>query len=83
MKKAQEEFDWNPFIGRALGYMCLHLADMRSKTLLEQAEFLMKFGLPRREAATIVGSSDGSLAEMARRAKKGKAGKKTTIKEAS
>ncbi len=58
---AIEEIDWEPFIGRALGYMCLHLADMRSRSVLEQAEFLMGFGLPRREAATIVGSTDESV----------------------
>lgn len=61
-----EEFDWNPFIGRALGYMCLHLAEKRGGSVLEQAEFLMGFGLPRREAATVVGSTDESLRVLAR-----------------
>lgn len=64
---AAEEFDWQPFIGRALGYLCLHLADMRSRSVLEQAEFLMAFGLPRKEAATIVGSTDESLRVLARK----------------
>jgi len=66
-----DEFDWQPFIGRALGYMCLHLADMRSSSGLEQAEFLMSFGLPRREAAVMLGSSDDVLRVAAnRKAKK-------------
>jgi hypothetical protein len=65
------DFDWEPFVGRSLAYLCLHLADMRSRTLLEQAEFLMRLGLPRREAAVVVGSTDESLRVLARqRAKK-------------
>ncbi|MGH3691310.1 MAG: hypothetical protein ACRDT7_14225 [Microbacterium sp.] len=73
MAATTEDFDWQPFIGRALGYLCLHLADMRSRGVLEQAEFLMKFDLPRREAAVIVGSSDDSLRVLARnKAKKPK-----------
>jgi hypothetical protein len=61
MAASSDEFDWQPFIGRTLGYLCLHLADMRSRGVLEQAEFLMAFGLPRREAATVIGSTDESL----------------------
>lgn len=73
-----EEFDWQPFIGRALAYLALDAADMGSNTTLERAEFLMKFGLPRKEAAAVVGSSDESLRVLARqRAKRGKA-KRTT-----
>ena len=48
MAAAAPGIQWQPFIGRALGYLCLHLADMRSKTVLEQAEFLMALGMPRR-----------------------------------
>jgi hypothetical protein len=74
---AAEEFDWDPFIGRALGYLCLHLGDMRKQSVLEQAEFLMSFGLPRREAATIVGSTDDSVRVlMSNKAKKTKAATK-------
>lgn len=60
------EFDWQPFIGRVLAYLCLHLADMRSQGILRQAEFLMNLGLPRREAAVVVGSTDESLRVLAR-----------------
>ena len=67
MAGQNEQFDWDPFIGRSLGYLCLHLADMRSKGVLEQAEFLMKWGLPRREAAIVVGSTDESLRKLAQR----------------
>ena len=60
-KRTSEGFDWQPFIGRALALTCLHLADMRSHTLREQAEFLLQLGLPRHEAALVLGSTDGSL----------------------
>jgi hypothetical protein len=66
-KSIAEEFDWQPFIGRSLAYLCLHLADMRSNTLLEQAAFLMQLGLPRQEAATVLGTSDESLRVLANR----------------
>jgi SAM-dependent MidA family methyltransferase len=39
---------------------------MRSRTILEQAEFLMALGIPRREAAVVVGSTDESLRVLAR-----------------
>lgn len=65
-RAASEDFDWEPFIGRALAYVCLHLAEMRSRTILEQAEFLMELGLPRKEAAAVVGSTDESIRVLAR-----------------
>ncbi|MGQ0668296.1 MAG: hypothetical protein ACT4PO_01245 [Actinomycetota bacterium] len=67
-----EEFDWNPFIGRAPAYLCLHIADLGKQTVLERADSLMGLGLPRREAAVVLGSSDESLRVAAhRRAKQG------------
>jgi hypothetical protein len=71
------DFDWNPFIGRALGLLCLHQADMRSKGILEQADFLMGLGMHPKDAAVILGSSEASLREMARqKAKREKASAK-------
>lgn len=67
------QFDWNPFIGRALAYLCLHFADLTGKTRLEQADFLMALGLPRNEAASVLGTTDESLRVMAnQRARKEK-----------
>jgi hypothetical protein len=60
-----KEFDWRPFIARSLAYLCLEHADMGSKTVLEKADFLMKLGMPRKEAAVVVGSSDESLRVLA------------------
>jgi SAM-dependent MidA family methyltransferase len=74
MPTATPEFDWTPFIGRALGLLCLHQADLRTKNLLDQAEFLMNLGLPRKEAAVILGTSDDSLRVLAaQKAKRRKA----------
>jgi hypothetical protein len=79
-RAAHEEFDWQPFIGRALAYLAVDAADMGSSTTLERAEFLMKFGLPRKEAALVVGSSDESLRVLARqKAKRAK----VNVKEAN
>jgi hypothetical protein len=75
MAATTDDFEWQPFIGRSLGYLCLQLADMRSKGVLEQAEFLMKLGLPRREAAVVVGSTDDSLRVLMRQKAKRAAAK--------
>lgn len=64
-RAADEDFDWQPFVGRCLAYLCLDRADLASSTVLERAEFLMRLGLPRKEAAVIVGSSDDSLRVLA------------------
>lgn len=80
MEQRIAEFDWNPFIGRALAYLCLHFADLRGKTRLEQADFLMGLGLPREEAAAVLGTTDESLRVMANqraRREKEAGGKKT------
>ena len=49
-----EEVGWLPVIGRSLVFLFLHYAEMRDKTLLEQADFLSKLGLPRDEAASLL-----------------------------
>jgi hypothetical protein len=64
-KGTEEDFDWQPFIGRSLAYLCLERANLESSTVLEKAEFLMRLGLPRKEAALVVGSSDNSLRVLA------------------
>jgi len=82
----QDESDWQAIIGRSLAFLCLHYGELRTATLLEQAEFLARLGLPRKEAAVLLGTTDASLAEMARqkksRLKGGDRGtaKKTTAK---
>jgi hypothetical protein len=65
--RKKQEMDWKPVTGRALAFLCLHYADMRSKTLVEQADFLARFGIPRAEAATILGTTEESLRVMSRK----------------
>jgi hypothetical protein len=72
-----EAFDWQPFIGRCLALLALGAADMSDKPVLERAEYLMRLGLPRREAAMVLGSTDESLRVMlAAKAKKDTSTKK-------
>jgi hypothetical protein len=79
--RQQQETDWAPMVGRALAFLCLHYAEMTSQPLLDQAEFLGRFGIPRSEAATILGTTDDSLAALARQSRQRKAaGKKTTAR---
>lgn len=75
------EVDWTSVIGRALAYLALDRAGLTDETLLAQSEFLERFGITRREAARILGTSDDSLRVLAKRkqdASKRDAGKKRT-----
>jgi hypothetical protein len=76
MATSSEEFDWDPFIGRALALIILEQPELKAKGVLERAEYLMNLGLPRKEAALLVGSSDHSLSELARRKAKKATGAK-------
>lgn len=61
-----EEVDWTAVIARTLAFLCVRQAQMEGETLLEQANFLERFGIPLREAAEILGSNERSLKEMER-----------------
>ena len=80
------ETDWTAVAARALAFLCLDRADMRTKTFLEQSKFLERFGIPRREAARILASTDESLRvaaakrDTAKTKPKGKAGTKPKSK---
>jgi hypothetical protein len=72
------ETDWTVVIGSSLAFLCLHYAEMRNKTLLEQAGFLERLGMPLGQAATLLGSTERSLKELARqRAKSAEEAKKS------
>jgi hypothetical protein len=75
---AAETFDWTPFIGRCLALLCLRQEEVSDKPLVERAEYLMRLGLPRREAALVLGSTDESLRVML--STKAKRGAKTKAK---
>jgi hypothetical protein len=78
--REQEEFDWTSVIGKALAFLCLHYADMRSEKVGEQAAFLGRLGLPRSEAAKLLGTTDESLRVLASKRAKGTASKRARSK---
>jgi hypothetical protein len=80
-----EPIEWMPVIGRALAFLCLHYGDLTDKPMVEQADFLQRLGIPRKEAATILGTSDESLSAMqrARRAEKRTPARKSPAKKSA
>lgn len=69
MKNSDQEVDWSAVTARCLAYLCLKNSTLGDKSLLEQAKFLEKLGLPIEDRAGIVGSTAASLRELSRRAK--------------
>jgi hypothetical protein len=66
-----DQFDWLQFIGRTLAYLSLSAAQLQEASLLAKADFLMSRGLPRREVALVLSSTDESLrVQLAKRAAK-------------
>jgi hypothetical protein len=59
-------------IGRSLAFLCLQSTPAKDGTLLEKARFLSGLGLPYGDAAGILGSTEASLKELERQAKKPK-----------
>lgn len=62
--------DWQAVGARSLAYIALHQAGLREKDLATQGRFLETLGLPRREAAALLGTSPASLTELLRVARK-------------
>jgi hypothetical protein len=63
-----ENVEWSAVIARCLAYLCLKNSKFADASLLEQANFLEKLGLPLEDRAGVVGSSAASLRELARQA---------------
>lgn len=61
-------------IARSLAFLCLQNTPAKHGPLLEQAQFLSGLGLSFNESAGMLGSTEASLNELARQAKKGKKG---------
>lgn len=59
-------------ISRSLAFLCLQASAAKEGTMLERAEFLAGLGLPYVDAAGMLGSTEASLKELARIAKKQK-----------
>lgn len=69
MREREEETNWSAVTARCLAYLCLKNSRYGDKSLLEQAQFLEKLGLPLEDRAGVVGSSAASLRELSRQAK--------------
>ncbi len=69
MKLDEEEMNWLAVIARCLAYLCLKDSRYKDRSVLEQAQFLEKLGLPLEERAGVVGSTAASLRELSRQAK--------------
>ena len=57
-------------IARCLAFHCLNTADVRDKNLAVQAKFLEGLGLPLKESAGLLGTTEASLRELLRVANK-------------
>lgn len=61
---------WIAVIGKALAYLCLK-QELGNATIVEKAVFLEGLGVPRDEAAKMLGTTSKSVGEMLRQKKKG------------
>lgn len=59
-------------IGRSLAFLCMQSTSVKEGTLLQKADFLSGLGLEYVDAAQMLGTTEASLKELARQAKKGK-----------
>ena len=59
-------------IGRSLAFLCMQSTSIKEGTLLQKADFLCGLGLEYADAAQMLGTTEASLKELARQAKKGK-----------
>ena len=71
---------WLSVIGKALAYLCLSKAmeqepEKYRRDLLTKVKFLQGLGLSRKDAAEAAGSTEASVSELDRRSKKAKNGK--------
>jgi hypothetical protein len=69
MKNSDEEVNWSAVIARCLAYLCLKNSRYADRSILEQAQFLEKLGLPLEDCAGVIGSTAASLRELSRKAK--------------
>ena len=81
MANSPDDVNWSAVIARCLAYLSLKNSRYADKSLLEQAQFLEKLGLPLEDRAAVVGSTAASLRELSRQAKARKgAGKNAKAK---
>lgn len=61
MADNESETPWGAVIARSLAYQSMHLAGLGEAKMIEKAQFLMNLGLPRADAAALLGTTDDSL----------------------
>lgn len=74
MADTGDDQNWQAVGARALAYLALHQAGLREKDLATQGQFLKTLGLSRRDAASLLGTTPASLAELTRRTRKKRKG---------
>lgn len=57
-------------MSRSLAFLCLQYTPFKDGTVLEKAEFLRGIGLPYEDSAGMIGSTEASVKELARLARK-------------
>jgi len=62
--------DWNEVIAKALAYLAVNSEQFKPKTIGERGAFLVGLGLPYKDAAHLLGSTEASLRELLRVANK-------------
>lgn len=70
MAAAETETPWDAVIARSLAYQSMHLAGLADASMVKRAQFLMTLGLPRADAAAMLGSNDESLRVQLNQAKR-------------
>jgi hypothetical protein len=70
MAGSNDESPWPAVTARALAYQALHLAGLENESIVKRATFLMTLGVPRADAAAMLGSNDESLRVQLTQAKK-------------
>jgi len=63
---------WLPIVGRALAFICLHSDPVKDGGMAEKAKLLEALGLPRKETASLLQTTEDSIRGFLRYEKKSK-----------
>lgn len=66
----REEVDWQAVSAKALALLCIHKIGLGEGTVVDRARALIVLGIPRKDAATMLGTTDDSLRVMLGRSAK-------------
>jgi hypothetical protein len=68
--QTEGDADWLAVVGRSLAMLVLHVQEMNTESLTKKADVLLGLGLSYRDAAAMLGTTEASLRELTRVAKK-------------